>query len=244
MNRVWVCAALTALLLAAPHPTSAAVITFDTAVTGATSFGFDGDGDGIEDVIFSTSDPFGFNTIGPGVNMSFIDEPGLEGTTELSPDLVVDFLVGATGQISFGFAVSAVVDMVPDALTFSLFDVGDNLLASIAADAARTATPAGLSSFPEAFVTLPFAGTAAYGQFDFDDALAGRYILDNFAGDFGTTQVPEPSLLALLGVGLLQLTRRVAPVASSVRPRDHRATRAARSPRRSRSARPSRPRST
>jgi len=67
----------------------AVVLTFDDAIVGATSYSFDGDGDSIDDVIFSTTDLSGFNTVGPGTNMSYIEQPGLEGSTIF--DLRVDF---------------------------------------------------------------------------------------------------------------------------------------------------------
>ena len=47
-------------------------------VIGETSHAFDGDGGNVDDVVFSTTDPLGFNTSGPGVNQQFIDESGLE----------------------------------------------------------------------------------------------------------------------------------------------------------------------
>ncbi|MBA2624599.1 MAG: hypothetical protein H0U89_03195 [Acidimicrobiia bacterium] len=81
-------------------------ITFNQVITGARTFSFDGDGDGLPDVIFSTTDPAGFNTTGPGSNQMFINEPGLEGTALLNPDLRVDFLVGAEDSLQFGFALN------------------------------------------------------------------------------------------------------------------------------------------
>jgi hypothetical protein len=182
-------------------PAAAALITFDELVAGATSFGYDGDGDGVSDVVFSTTDPLGFNTAGPGSLMSYINEPGIEGTTQISPDLRVDFLVGAFNAVSFGFAVNSDVALA-NALTFSLFDAADNLLASVTADADFN-----LGSFPEALVSVAFAGRAAYGTFDFDTAPT-RYIIDNFEGTFGTTEVetvPEPSTLMLIGAGLARV---------------------------------------
>jgi hypothetical protein len=182
-------------------PAAAALITFDELVAGATSFGYDGDGDGVNDVVFSTTDPSGFNTAGPGSLMSYINEPGIEGTTLISPDLRVDFLVGAVNAVSFGFAVNTEVALA-NALTFSLFDAADNLIESVTADADFN-----LGSFPEALVSVAFAGTAAYGTFDFNTT-ANRYIIDNFEGTFGTTEmetVPEPSTLVLIGAGLARL---------------------------------------
>ena len=92
--------------------------------------------------------------------------------------------------MSFGFAVNTGAPLT-NAVTFSLFDAADNLLASVTADADFT-LPNGVdpSSFPEALVPLAFAGTAAYGTFDFDTT-ANRYIIDNFEGTFGTTEVPR-----------------------------------------------------
>lgn len=196
-----------ALSIAAPL-VHAAVITFDTLVTGATSFGYDGDGDGINDVVFSTTDPFGFNTVGPGTNMTHIDEPGIEGTTALIPDLRVDFLNGAVGPLSFGFAMSTATIDPATSVTFSVFDAADLLLTSttVPADFTVTFPPSGLSSFPEALATASFGGIAAYALFDFDPTNASRYIIDNFTGTFGSTEVitpvPEPGMLALLGLGL------------------------------------------
>jgi hypothetical protein len=183
------------------------IITFDAVVTGATSFGFDGDGDAINDVIFSTTDPFGFNTVGPGPNMSYINEPGLEGTTLLSPDLRVDFTYGASGNLSFGFAVNA-FGFVPSALTFSVFDSSNNLLAQVISDANNTSTPFGTSSFPEAFVTTSFAGVATRAEFNFLSSPSSRYIIDNFQGTFGSSEViggvvPEPTSFAIWSIGLV-----------------------------------------
>ena len=184
----------------------AATITFDTLVAGSTSTAYDGDGDGANDVVFSTTDPSGFNTVGPGTNMSYINEPGIEGTTSLSPDLRVDFLVGATGSLGFGFATNDGAGLVSN-VTFDIFDASNTLLGTTSVFSDFTATGLGSSSFPEALVSLAFAGTAAYATFDFGGA-ASRYIVDNFTGTFGTTEmptVPEPATLTLFGLGLAGL---------------------------------------
>lgn len=182
---------------------NAAVLTFDDAIVGATSYSFDGDGDMINDVLISTTDPLGFNTIGPGPNMSYINEPGLEGTTLLNPDLMVNFLSGATGSLSFGYAVSS----PGTTLTFSVYDSTNTLLASIFSTPSFTPTSMGFSSFEEALVSLTFTGTASYALFDY--STSGRYILDNFSGTFGSagtpTPAPEPGTLLLLGSGVLGL---------------------------------------
>lgn len=202
MTRFFLTAAAVAIT-AVPGAALAApvVITFDDAISGAISYNFDADNDGADDVTFSTTDPAGFNTVGPGPNQVFIDEPGLEGTTLLNPDLRVDFLVGAEGSLSFGFAISQQADQA-NAVTFSVFDSANVLLGSVNGNAVR-----GASTFPEGLVNLAFAGVAAYGTFNFTTPGASRYIIDNFSGEFGTLDrgVPEPAIWAqlILGFGIV-----------------------------------------
>ena len=185
---------------------SAALITFDDLITGETTFGFDGDGDGVDDVIFSTTDPLGFNTVGPSANMTFIDEPGLEGTSLLQVDLRVDFLVGAIGGLSFGFALNSVTE--DDFASFELYDSSDNLIASTS-ELGMFTFPDGTnpSSFPEGEISMLFSGVAAYGLFNFTSDF-GRYIIDNLEGTFGSTErpVPEPGTLLLFGLGLVGMS--------------------------------------
>jgi len=174
---------------------NAVTIDFNTLVSGSTSFGFDSDGDFIDDVIFSTTDPSGFNTVGPGSNQSFINEPGLEGTTALSPDLRVDFLNGAVTNLSFGFAVDTFGSGV-DGVSFSIFDSSDTLLNSTF-QFGNYSLPS--SSFPEGFVDLSFLGIASYAIFDFSNNSAPRYIID----DFTLSPVPVPAAAWLFGSALL-----------------------------------------
>jgi len=186
---------------------NAVTIDFNTLVSGSTSFGFDSDGDFIDDVIFSTTDPSGFNTVGPGSNQSFINEPGLEGSTTLSPDLRVDFLNGAVTNLSFGFAVDNAVDG-GDGVTFSIFDSSDTLLNSVYQSGNYTlADGTNPSSFPEGFVESSFLGIASYAIFDFSNNYASRYIIDDFTGTFGSTEdispVPVPAAAWLFGSALL-----------------------------------------
>jgi hypothetical protein len=185
-------------LVAAAPLANAALLTFDDVVIGETSYSFDGDGDGVDDVTFLTTDPFGFNTTGPGLNQQFIDEPGLEGTSDLDPDLRVDFLNAATGTLSFGFALNSSMESDDFFASISVFDALDNLLGT-----ASVVGLLGTSDFPEGVVSLAFAGEAAYATFDFTSE-NGRYIIDNFEGTFGSTEVPvpEPASLGMLAAGL------------------------------------------
>ncbi|MCK5544200.1 MAG: PEP-CTERM sorting domain-containing protein [Desulfobulbaceae bacterium] len=190
----------------------AAIITFDDLLTGVTSYGFDGDGDLINDVIFSTTDPSGYNTVGPGSNMTYIDEPGLEGSTVY--DLRVDFLNQAESYLNFGFALDDDSETINTWVDFSVYDAGGNLLASDFEYGLYT-LPDGTnrSNFPEGRIETTFSGIASYALFDSNNDSSGgqRYIFDNFEGIFGSTEVPpqnpipEPSTILLMGAGLLGL---------------------------------------
>ncbi|MEH1815239.1 MAG: PEP-CTERM sorting domain-containing protein [Nostoc sp.] len=179
------------------QPAKASLITFDNLASGQTSFGFDGDGDKIDDVIFTTTNPLGFNISGPGLNQVFINEPGLEGTSLLNPDLKVNFLKGAKDFLSFGFALDSFEDSNTFA-AFNLFDSNGNSLAST-----QELGVLGTSDFPEGKIQLNFSGVAAYGTLNFSSDF-GRYIIDNFEGNFGSTEVVTsvPESVTILGSGI------------------------------------------
>jgi len=176
---------VTAAAAAPAASASDVMITFDDAIRGATSYPFDADGDGIPDAIFRTDDPYGFNTVGPGPNMTYIHEPGLEGSSDLPVSLRIEFLVGATKALRFGFAVS---EQTQDfGCTLKVFDQAGNLLSSTFTQAQFTTLPNGQrSSFPEGLAAATFAGVGKYATISFTNT--SRYIIDNFAGFFGTTQ--------------------------------------------------------
>jgi hypothetical protein len=178
-------AALILWMLPAKANASDVTITFDDAIRGETSYAFDADGDNQSDAIFTTDDPFGFNTVGPGPYMTYIHEPGLEGSSNLPVSLRIEFTVGATNSLSFGFAVSEQTENF--GCTFEVFDQAGNLLASTFTQARFTTLPSGQrSSFPEGLVTATFAGVGRYATIRFTNS--ARYIIDDFAGTFGTTQ--------------------------------------------------------
>ncbi len=152
-----------ALLMPLAACLQGATVTFSNLVAGATSYGFDGDGDTIADVVFSTTDPLGFNTSGPGPFQLYVYQAGLEGTSLLNPDLRVDFLHGATGSIQFGFAVNSQAPGANVFAGFQLFDAGNNLLGSATVLGARFPIPPIQSTFAEGQLSLMFSGRAAYG---------------------------------------------------------------------------------
>jgi len=182
---------LFAIWVGAAH---AITLTFDDAISGQTSYSFDQNNDNIVDAVFSTTDPSGFNTAGPGPNMTYIDEPGLEGTTGLAPDLRINFPLGAVGSLGFGFAMSAEGNSPNLTVTFNVYDAQNNLLGTATQLAAFTQpVPPTNSSFPEATVSVSFAGTASYATLDFNATGAARYIIDNFTGTFGSGERPVPA---------------------------------------------------
>ena len=214
IGRITAIFAATAILFAASNTAQGAKLTFDDLITGQTVYGFDGDGDLINDVIFSTVDPAGFNTVGPGQNMTYINEPGLEGTALLATDLKVDFTYGAAASLKFGFALDSFGSDKTAAYPyaeFKVYDSDDTLIASKKVDGYYTSVGGGYSSFPEGEIAVTFSGLAAYATFDFQSD-AGRFIIDNFEGTFGSTEDPPVhttpdggSSLMLYGLALLGL---------------------------------------
>ncbi|MDX2153995.1 MAG: PEP-CTERM sorting domain-containing protein [Bryobacteraceae bacterium] len=186
-----------------------AVLTFNDLIIGQVSYGFDADGDGVDDVLFTTLDPQGFNTFGPGVNQNFINEPGLEGTSLLNPDLRVDFLKSAVTSIAFSFALNSFSESEEFFASLQLFDSQGAELGFGSLLGEFTTTPQGTSDYPEGRLTVDFAGVAAYGLFNFESEF-GRYIIDDVEGTFGSLErVPEPGTMALAALGVFAVLARV-----------------------------------
>ena len=179
-------------------PSRAAIITFDVTpdLEGETSATFG-------DVTFSTTDTDGFGTdADPGLTQSVLDGSFLFGETSLDPDLRVDFAVGATGFIRFGFVVGSFSENVNTFATFTLYDASDAEISS-----ATVLGEFNSSTWPEGQVEIFFGGTAAYGLFDFGSNL-DFYLLDNFEGNFGSVPEPAPVLLMGLAAAALAVRRR------------------------------------
>jgi PEP-CTERM motif len=182
-----------ALALTSTSALASSLITFSDFAGGPT-YGFDSNGDSIADVVFSGQPSFG--QFGPG-NQSFVSPPGLEGSTEFAPDVRVDFSLGATSSLGFGFAALASGN-INSIVTFSAFDASDVLLGSITADGMDF--PGG---FTEGLVSLNFSGIASYATIDFTLPSTTRFFIDNFT--LNTAAVPEPASWALMiaGFGLV-----------------------------------------
>jgi hypothetical protein len=96
----------------------------------------------------------------------YIHGQALVGTTTLQEDLRVNFFYGATGEVSFGYALTSVSPGY--GVRFTVYDVGGQALGSTVNMASLQNLPSGGQSFyPENRVTLNFTGVAAYGIFDF-----------------------------------------------------------------------------
>ena len=216
--------AVCAAVLGTVAPAQAAVITFDAVIAGAASFAADGDGDLIDDAVFSTTDPAGLSTAAISTIAS-IEGFGLEGSSMFSPDLRIDFPHGAVGPLTFGFAVNSslaspsFIGMTLAYLGFyELAETADILIANrIMKKVRESAAPpseagaggeisspsAAWDSFTEVFVTVDFPGVADYALLDVV-AGDGRYVIDTLTGTFGSTEdIPAPATLLLLLAGLV-----------------------------------------
>jgi hypothetical protein len=180
-----------ALFIASMPALAQVTLDFSDAISGRRFYAYDADLNGTLDVVLSTADLGGFNTLGPGSNMLYIHEPGIEGTTHLPEDLRVNFFYGATGEVSFGYALDTFNSNY--GVSFTVFDVNGNPLGTTVSSASFQPLPGGgQSSFPENRATLVFSGVAAYGTFDFG-------ISAPFTPPAGCPPIPVPGSLPPCG---------------------------------------------
>jgi len=207
---------LTLVLLGFAHASNAVTVTFDGATDGVTTFGFDADGDTVDDAVFSSLTGQPFTVSGPGPNQLFIQEPGLVAfiVADPDPEVRVEFPNGAATSAGYSFALSVPCDSagpVDPSLfgSIEVFDAADNSLGFASAEPVCTVTPdpSGYSSFVEAEVSVTFSGLASYAIIDFGPVSADAFIVDNFnyEGRFGSTE-PVPSMpISLLLLTMLML---------------------------------------
>ena len=195
------------------HSASAQVVDFETLIATQSVFGFDFNNDGIDDVVFSSTDPAGFNTMGPDTTVQ-VHASGqvLETSSTANPDIRVDFPGGATGQLQVGFALLTDVGELDQGLLLEVFDQTGNPLGSAFQRGEllpiTTGLGSGVSGFPEELLSVSFQGVASYALFD-ATTTGSRFVIDNFTGTFSPAPVPEAGSLTLLGLaGLVLLDRR------------------------------------
>ncbi len=194
-----------AALSASAHSASAQVINFDTLVFAQTVHGVDINDDGIDDVLFSTTDPNGFGTAGPDPNTQlYASGLLLESSSTINPDIRVDFRGGAIDLLQVGFALLTDVNDVDQGLSFEVFDqAGIPLVSASQRGELLPLNPSidtSVSGFPEGLLSVSFEGVASYALLD-ATTTGTRFVIDNFGGTFLTAPVPEPSGLSLLGFG-------------------------------------------
>lgn len=170
------------------------LITFSTNVFGETSYGFDGNNDGISDVVFTTTSSSAFSPFGPGPNQSYIQQPGLGTSSLLRTDMKAYFIEGATDQINFGFALSTFTVSDSYYAEVRIFDEDDNLLGTQTVVADFTSTRFGNSFFPEGEIDITFSGVASYMELSFTSQF-GAFIIDNFEGEFTTSSAPADEII-------------------------------------------------
>lgn len=205
-------AAILIALANSTHTVSAQVINFESLVQAQTVYGVDINDDGIDDVLFSTTDPTGFGVGGPDPNTQlYASGVLLETSSEINPDIRVDFPGGAIDLMQVGFALLTGVDDPGQGLNLEVFDQSGNPLAMTSqAGELLPLNPSmstSVSAFPEGLLTVSFEGVASYALFD-ATTTGSRFVIDNFAGTFLPAAVPEPSALALIGLGSIFLLGR------------------------------------
>ena len=194
---------------------SASIITFDAPPTDPFSYTVDADGDGTDDVLFSTDMPGGLSRLYLYSSTNIDGYALMEGISNDQEELRVDFLAGAQDYISFDFLINSRVEYDDLWATFEIFNSSDMLLAS----SMESGKVDGLSQYTEGQISATFSGTASYAIFNFNcpDIINQNelFLLDNVAGSFGSSEVtqipdppqsvPEPQITVMFAVGLISL---------------------------------------
>lgn len=212
-NHRVLCIALVSIALLNNNALQAAtVIGFESGViSGATSYGFDSNGDSKDDVIFSTEDPAGFTNevVDPELQLDFIGGAVLGGSTANPPNLRVDFVNGVSDFFSFHYVFFGTEFNQVDV---SVFDSNNNLLLF------SSSPPSGGSlsspSLPNGGISLNYTGIASYALIDVSNGISPRYGIDEFQGTFSSndlsefdrsTAIPVPAAAWLFGSALIGL---------------------------------------
>lgn len=179
-------AAAFCLAFAAAPAAADSTIEFDEVPLGTPI-----DGVTIENITFHS--PAAATGFGPGF-LTYVSDPSLIGDSSFP--LFLEFATPIQ-DLSFGFAVDNPFDpFILDAAVVVLFADGD----AIGAESFDSAT---LVSFNEGFADIyskPFDSALIF--FPNDGALHGAFAIDNI------TAIPEPTAVALLGLGAIGLVLR------------------------------------
>jgi len=199
-----------AVVLAATTPARAAVIPLTAAdLAGISPITFSGLADGtpvngltVGGVLFNylvngVSSPNGIIDGGPGITRN-ISPPNIVNITGNANAVLRLTFAGPQARLGYGFALLGITPL-PNATTVSLFDASNALVGTLSANGLPD------PAFPGGFLglesTVPFVrADLAFSM------LAGAFAADNIR--VGPAGVPEPTSLALLGIGILAATAR------------------------------------
>ncbi len=178
-------------------------------ISGRSMYGFDTNSDSTDDLVFSTTDPAGFNYVHvilgePNPGSVFNDY--IEVSANNSPSLRVDFVNGTEGDFHLGFAFSPNVEGQHH--NYRVFDSSDNLLPSTVDFSQRDVSGVDTYNNIHSRDTVRFTGLASYALIDSSSSFGLR----TFSGVFSENDdpiwglpIPVPSAIWLFGSGLIGL---------------------------------------
>ena len=166
---------------------SAATVTFGDLTAGSKTYSADVDGDGMDDVIFSTTHQSGFEA-GYASSPTLIEGSGLKAASTSQDDLEVRFNHGLKEYLQFDFAVTTYDDKVGGYVYFWVYDAEGWPIGN---SHKVMAQPTGDFARHEATVSVDVDRTAASATFNFVTMGGGNwYVIDNFEGTFGSGESP------------------------------------------------------